>query len=247
MGNGHFHGDVFDAMGEFWAEIADESQTQRQIQFLKTQLKPDDCVLDVACGSGRHTIALSALGFDAVGFDISANLLGIAKKRGASVLVRGDMRFLPFKTETFTAVVSVDNSFGYLPTEEEDEQSLAEVKRVLKRGGVFLLDMFNREKLVEKYRSKAVSEKLYDYPSFTLKQERTVSADGAWLCDRWTVKQHADEQERVFEHKARLYTRTQLEAMLSMASFSVDQVFGDYEQQPFSSFSPRLIIQSNVK
>jgi SAM-dependent methyltransferase len=239
-------GDVFGEMGEFWAEIADESQTQRQIQFLKTQLSPDGCVLDLACGSGRHTIALCNLGFDVVGLDISANLLGIAKKRGASAMVRGDMRFLPFKTCAFSAAVSVDNSFGYLPSEEEDKQSLAEVKKVLRTGGVFVLDVFNREKLVEKYRSKVASAKLYDYPSFTLKQERTISADGVWLCDHWIIKKRVDGQEHVFDHRARLYTYTQLENMLSTAGFSVNEVFGDYEKQPFSPASSRLIIKVNA-
>jgi SAM-dependent methyltransferase len=181
-----------------------------------------------------------------VGLDISLNLLRIAKKSGAMVLVRGDMRFLPFKAEAFTAAVSMDNSFGYLPTEKEDMQSLAEVKRVLKTGGLFLLDVFNREKLVEKYKATASSPKLIEYPSFTLRQERTVSIDCEWLCDHWTIQQH-EGQVRVFDHKARLYTRVQLECMLSDAGFSVKAVFGDYEQQPLSLSSSRLIIQSNAK
>jgi ubiquinone/menaquinone biosynthesis C-methylase UbiE len=203
-------------------------------------------VLDVACGTGRHTIALCLAGFDVVGLDISTNLLKIARKRGALVLVRGDMRFLPFKSGYFTAAVSIDNSFGYLPSEKEDEQGLADVKRVLKPNGMFVLDVFNREKLTEKYRLRKASPKLYSYQSFMLKQERTVSADGTWLCDRWTVKQRANGQEHVFEHKARLYTLVRLEGMLSEAGFFIDKTFGDYEQQPFSPASPRLIIKSSA-
>jgi ubiquinone/menaquinone biosynthesis C-methylase UbiE len=245
MDNGRFRGDVFGEMGQFWAEIADKSQTEQQIQFLKSQLSPGGCVLDVACGTGRHTIALCNLGFDVVGLDFSANLLQIAKKRGASALVRGDMRFLPFKAEAFTAAVNMDNSFGYLASEKEDEQSLAEVKRVLKMDSLFLLDVFNREKLSGKYRS-GNNAKQYDYPSFTLKQQRTVSPDGDWLCDHWTVEQQGNGQERVFEHKARLYTRTKLENMLSQAGFYIYHVLGDYEQQPFSDDSPRLIIKSSA-
>ena len=178
----------------------------------------------------RHTIALCKAGFDVVGLDISVNLLRIAKTRGASVLVRSDMRFLPFKSGTFAAAVSMDNSFGYLPTEKEDEQSLAEVKRVLKTGGLFVLDVFNREKLLKKYSAKDTSPKLYDYPSFTLQQERTVSTDGDWLCDHWTITQRTNGQVSVFNHKARLYTQSQLEGMLSKAGFLVAAVFGDYEQ-----------------
>jgi ubiquinone/menaquinone biosynthesis C-methylase UbiE len=239
-------GNVFDAMGEVWAKIADESQTQRQIQFLKVQLNHEGCVLDIACGTGRHTIALSRAGFDVVGLDLSLNLLRIAKKRGASALVRCDMRFLPFKSGAFAAAVSMDNSFGYLPTEKEDEQSLAEVKRVLKVGGLFVLDVFNREKLSQKYSARGASPKLYDYPSFTLQQERTVSVNGNWLCDHWTITQRLNSQVSVFDHKARLYTHVQLEGMLSKAGFHVAAVFGDYEHQPFSADSPRLIIKANA-
>jgi ubiquinone/menaquinone biosynthesis C-methylase UbiE len=165
MDNSQRRGDVFGEMGQFWAEIADESQTQRQIEFLKIRLSREGWVLDVACGTGRHTIALCRADFDVVGLDVSLNLLKIAKTRGASMLVRCDMRFLPFKTETFRAAISMDNSFGYLPTEKEDAQSLDEVRRVLKVDGLFVMDVFNREKLFQKYGARDVSSKLYDYPS----------------------------------------------------------------------------------
>lgn len=247
MENGQSSGNVFDEMGDFWAEIANENQTQRQIQFLKTQLSPEGFMLDVACGTGRHTIALSSLGFDVVGLDVSLNLLRIAKEHGASLLVRADMRFLPFKPEAFTAVVSMDNSFGYLPSVREDEQSITEVKRVLRAGGLFVLDVFNREKLSRKYTSGAALPKLREYPSFTLQQERTVSQGGDWLCDHWTIQKRADGQIRFFDHKTRLYTRIQLENMLFEAGFYVRAVLGDYEQQPFALTSPRLVIQACTK
>lgn len=247
MENGKLRGDVFGEMGQFWAEIADESQTQRQIHFIKTQLSPKGYVLDVACGTGRHTIALCSAGFEVVGLDISTNLLRIAKKHGASMLVKADMRFLPFKPQAFTAAISMDNSIGYLPSENDDEKSLAEVKRVLKVECLFVLDVFNRQKLYEKYHSAASSPKLYEYPSFTLQQERTVSSEGDWLCDHWIVTQRSNGHVMVFDHKARLYTFAQLNAMLSEAGFHVGATFGDYEKQPLSADSQRLIIQANTK
>ena len=68
----------------YWAEIAEKNQTQRQIEFLKSQLKADGYVLDVACGTGRHMIALAEAGYCMVGLDVSARLLKIAKQRGAT-------------------------------------------------------------------------------------------------------------------------------------------------------------------
>jgi ubiquinone/menaquinone biosynthesis C-methylase UbiE len=129
---------VFDAMGPFWAEIADKDQTQRQINFLESTLPHDSTVMDLACGTGRHTIPLTKDGINVVGLDSSAHLLKIAQQRGAAKLVRGDLRVLPFKQSSFNAVISMNTSFGYLASEEEDMQSLADVRRVLALGGRFV-------------------------------------------------------------------------------------------------------------
>ena len=140
-------------MGVYWAEIADKNQTERQIQFLKSHLKPAGYVLDLACGSGRHSIVLSAEGYMMVGLDVSLRLLKIAKQRSQDIaVVLGDIRFLPFKTGTFDAAVSVDTSFGYLPSEADDKVSLSEVRRVMTQEGLLVIDVFNREYLALKYR-----------------------------------------------------------------------------------------------
>ena len=111
---------VFDEMGIYWAEIADKNQTEKQIQFLKTRLKPEGYILDLACGTGRHSIPLNQL-MDIKWWDwmYRGNFSELPKQRSKSVeVVLGDMRFLPFKTGTFTAAISMDTSFGYLPSQQ---------------------------------------------------------------------------------------------------------------------------------
>jgi ubiquinone/menaquinone biosynthesis C-methylase UbiE len=239
---------VFDEMGVYWAEIADADQTKKQLQFLKTHLKPKGYVLDLACGTGRHSIPLSQLGYKMVGLDVSAKLLKIAKQRSSQLqVVRGDMRFLPFKTQTFAAAISVDTSLGYLPSVSDDEVSLAEVRRVLFKQCVFVVDVFNRELLARKYAENNQPSKLKEYPSFFLQQKRTTNQNGSWLCDLWTVQDKASGQVTVFEHAVRLYTKAELEGLLEKTGFSVDQVFGGYEGESFSSDSPRLILLAQAK
>ncbi|MGD6807610.1 MAG: class I SAM-dependent methyltransferase [Candidatus Bathyarchaeia archaeon] len=235
-------GNVFDEMGLYWAEIADADYTERQIVFLKNHLPAGCCVLDVACGSGRHTIALASSGFEVVGLDVSLRLLRIAKQRGADMLVRGDMRYLPFKSAAFKAVVSMDTSFGYLLSEAEDAQSLADIRRVLKPEGELFIDVFNRERLVAKYRGRSASPRSLEYPSFRLEQKRSVSEDGAWLNDVWIVNDSVSMQVRVFEHKVRLYKHAQLESLLFEAGLFIKSVLGDYDGQQFNLDSPRQII-----
>ena len=150
------------------------------------------------------------------------------------------MRFLPFKPEAFAAAVSMDTSFGYLPSEQEDTRSLRELHRVLRQDGVLVVDVFNRERLIKRYIGTSPAKRR-EYPSFILSQKRTVSADGMVLCDRWEIHDKADGQVHVFEHVARLYSRSQLQGLLAKAGFKVTAAYGDYENQSFGADSSRLI------
>jgi ubiquinone/menaquinone biosynthesis C-methylase UbiE len=270
MDYGESAGNVFDEMGICWAEIADQNQTERQIRFLKSQLKRGGCILDVACGTGRHLAPLSAAGFDVVGLDVSAKLLRIAKQRQPSAqLVRGDMRFLPLKTAAAAAAISMDTSLGYLPSGKDDQQSLADLHRVLGRGGVLVVDVFNPEHLQRKYGQRSFLKRLKwaglplllklhnrwllfrafkwrGYPSFFLLQKRTVSLSGDLLCDLWVVWEKATGKLAVFEHRSRLYDKTKLQAFLGSAGFAVETIHGDYEGHEFAADSPRLIIMSKT-
>jgi ubiquinone/menaquinone biosynthesis C-methylase UbiE len=229
-------------MGSYWVEIADQHHTGKQIEFLKTRIEEDKCILDVACGSGRHITVLSKSGYCIIGIDISANLLKIAKQRGAQHLVMGDMRFLPFKSDVFNAAISMDTSFGYIQSKKNDQLSITEVRRVLSIEGEFVLDVFNREKLATKYQGKNPLKYLREYPSFYLEQERTVNKSKTKLCDIWTIRDKTTGQSKRFIHSVRLYRYPELEALLLGAGFTVNSFFGDYEGQEYRVNSPRLII-----
>ncbi len=235
-------------MGVYWAEIADKDQTNRQIRFLKNQLQPGVRVLDLACGTGRHSIPLSREGYGMVGVDASPKLLRIAKQRYGSLdVVLGDMRFLPFKAEAFGAVVNVDTSLGYLPSLADDNKSLSEARRVVRLDGVLVVDVFNREELKSKYHGETKVTKWLEYPSFRLRQRRSVSADGGRLSDFWVVQPRAGGEAVCFEHSVRLYGEEELKGLVENAGFVVVCVFGDYERQDFSSMTSRLIMIAKAK
>jgi SAM-dependent methyltransferase len=240
-------GNVFDEMGVYWAEISDKSQTEKQIGFLKNQLNLEGYILDLACGTGRHSIPLSKGGYNMVGLEVSGKLLTIAKQCWGEVqVVRGDMRFLPFKPKAFSAAISMDTSIGYLPSEKEDALSLAEVKRVVRQGGILIVDVFNRLELMTKYKEKISNSKWKEYPSFFLLQNRTVSLDGEWLCDLWTIRDKDGVKQRIFEHTVRLYGQSELEGLLIRTGFVINGVYGGYEGEDFSADSLRFILLANA-
>jgi hypothetical protein len=137
--------------------------------------------------------------------------------------------------------VSVDTSFGYLPSEADDKVSLSEIRRVMPQDGLLIIDVFNREYLALKYREQSNSTKERDYPSFILKQKRTISDSVEWLCDLWTIRDKESLQVSFFEHQVRLYTQDNLRNLLEDTSFGVNHVFGDYDEEDFGVDSPRLI------
>jgi len=263
---------VFDAMGSYWAEIANQLATNRQVEFLRNVLEPEGLILDLACGTGRHLIGLSQKGYNIVGLDSSIKLLKITKNAyRRSQLVRADMRFLPFKAKTFRAAFSMDTSFGYLFTEQDDLQSLIDLNYSLTLEGKLTLDVFNQENLLRKYEnggrkslewlflpilvklcntfSRWLLFRLFswkEYPSFLLLQKRTVSTGRDYLTDLWIVYDKATRKIISFKHVVQLHKLAKLKALLERADFLVNQIYGDYERQRFSSASNRLILVASA-
>ena len=253
---------VFDKMGKYWEEMADQNSTDCQLEFIKNTLNSEELILDLACGTGRHLIPLSKEGYKMVGLDVSSNLLRIAKKRGGDIqLINADMRFLPFTSKAFSSVVSMDTSFGYLPTEKGDLQCLTAVRESLMDGGMLIVDVFNRDHLISKNKTNWIRQlkwallplivkaawmpfhffKWKEYPSFFLLQKRSVDAKDSKLHDLWVVCGKEDQQIRVFEHNTRLYGVKQMQVLLEKAGFTVKAIYGDYGKQKLDSTSNRLI------
>ena len=136
--------------GEEYLELyshRDEGEAQRHVEFVAGLFDAEpQAILDLACGAGRHTAALRQRGFRTLGIDLSKTLLA---QDPALPKVAGDMRCLPFRGSTFDWVLNFFTSFGYFETEEENRRVLFEVERVLMPGGRFLIDLFNRERVLE--------------------------------------------------------------------------------------------------
>lgn len=111
--------------------------------FLFEKLKSGK-ILDVGCGSGKHTILFANEGFDSYGIDISKNAIRLSRKiskrmdtdEKASFLI-SDIKKLPFKEETFNSIID-HNLLIHIPMEKWNEY-LRNVYRVLKPGGFLCL------------------------------------------------------------------------------------------------------------
>lgn len=92
--------------------------------------------LDAACGTGRHAAFLASLGHDVVGVDASSEMLAVARQKVPGADLReGRLESLPLADESFELAVCA-LALSHAPSLEEP---VAELARVLRRGGRLLI------------------------------------------------------------------------------------------------------------
>ena len=127
---------------------AEEKQSQNDLPFyLAAARYARGPVLELACGTGRLTLALARAGIDITGLDISAPMLALAGKKAAKEglkagLFRGDVRSFRLKRK-FKLIFIPFNSMQHLAGRADLERFFASVRAHLAPGGRFILDVFN--------------------------------------------------------------------------------------------------------
>ncbi len=116
-------------------------------------VRPGEHALDVCCGTGDVTFALARKDAEATGFDFSAPMLDVARRRAAALLgsfrsaprfVQGDALSLPFADASFDVVTI---SYG-LRNLADIDRGLRELTRVLRPGGRLLVLDFGKPELI---------------------------------------------------------------------------------------------------
>ncbi len=105
-------------------------------------------ILDLGCGTGLYVEIICEGTTNYIGIDLSEEMLSKARLKSARIgrmasasFLRAEATFLPFKAETVSGLVSIGM---VLPHLSSYEQGLTEISRVLRRGGVFLIEMDNK-------------------------------------------------------------------------------------------------------
>ena len=241
--SGFFDDDYLRVFGR----VLPEERTAAEVDGVVTQLGlgPGARLLDLCCGHGRHAVPLARLGYRVTGLDLSRVLLTRAARAAAAAgqplaLVEADMRRLPFADGSFDGVVNLFNAFGYLEDEAQDELVLGEVARVLAPGGRFLQELANREALIRGWRDSDVSR---TGDGLLVLQERTLDLRASRDLVHYTLL-HPDGRRTTRRHSVRLYTLTELAAMLDRSGLELLEVNGDLDGGPLELDSSFVVTLS---
>ena len=153
-----------------WYERERHQGYHMLIDQLQTDLVSPQCVdrdvLEVGCGTGMILKEIQPIARRAIGIDISSGMLSQAESRGLEVL-EASATALPFEDSSFDVVYS----FKVLAHVENIELALQEIARVLRPGGIAVLEFYNprsiRGMIKRLKRPTAVSDQTHDEEVYT--------------------------------------------------------------------------------
>ncbi len=105
-------------------------------------------ILDIGCGTGRHSIELAKRGYAVVGIDLSDSLLKRAKEKASEqnlqiVFQKHDARKLPFLHEFDSVIMLCEGAFPLMETDEMNFQILQNAANALKSKGKIIFTTLN--------------------------------------------------------------------------------------------------------
>jgi len=134
--------------------------------FKKYLSKKPKTILDLACGTGGHVLLFAKRGYKMSGLDISAGMLERAKEKAKDKKVKIDFYRAPMQNffigKKFDAVTCMFSAINYLTNYHDLKKMLGNVKKHLKKNGLFYFDFWNGLAVLDhydSYRQKIIKDK----------------------------------------------------------------------------------------
>jgi SAM-dependent methyltransferase len=184
-------------------------------------------VIDLGCGSGILAQAVSAAGYNVLGFDYSESMLAIARKRAPRAEFRRES-FVTAKLPPCSAIAAIGEVFNYLFDRRNRASRLprvlASMYQALEPGGLLLFDVATPGRVPGSSPSRGFSEGPGWTVLFTAEEDRRRMTLTRTITSFWRV---GDLYRRSREiHRLRLYPRNLVLKALRDAGFKTRPLSG---------------------
>ncbi len=217
-------------------------------------------VLEVGCGTGRILIPTARAGIDIVGLDLSPHMLEVCRKhlrrepqdvQARVQLFLADMRQFDL-ARTFRLVTTPFRPFQHLTTVEDQLRCLACIYRHLADDGRLILDIFNPS--LDSLVRDNVGQEFGNEPEFTtpdgrrvVRRQKILSRDYFSQITQveliyYVTYPDGREERLVHAFPMRYLYRFEAEHLLARCGFEVEQVYADYDKNPYGSMYPGELI-----
>jgi len=204
--------------------------TLGECDFIEKEIKHDKTlkILDVGCGTGRHSIELAKRGYKITGIDLSESQLERARENAKDanleiVFQRQDARNLPFNNEFDVVIMLCEGGFSLMETDEMNFEILKNVTKSLKDHGKIIFTalngLFPLNNSVEKFCAQGLEE------GYSTSQKNTF--------DLMTFRDHnttsiVDDSGNKKELKCneRFYVPSEITWLLKTLGYTTIDIFG---------------------
>ena len=136
---------------DYGKKYDNENFTQGTIgecDFIEKEINYDKSlrIIDIGCGTGRHSIELTERGYKVIGIDLSESQLERAKAKAQNLQIdfqKHDARNLPFKNEYDLAIMLCEGAFPLMETDELNYEILRNAANSLKAAGKLIFTTLN--------------------------------------------------------------------------------------------------------
>ncbi|MBN1687976.1 MAG: class I SAM-dependent methyltransferase [Candidatus Omnitrophica bacterium] len=144
----------YEALFENYAQKYDKEcfvqGTMGECDFIEDEINRNKSlkIIDIGCGTGRHSIELAKRGYGVTGIDLSESQIvrAIEKAKEAGVTVdfrKQDARNLPFESEFDLAIMICEGGFSLMETDEMNFEILKNATKALKSKGRLIFTALN--------------------------------------------------------------------------------------------------------
>lgn len=144
--------EAFAKYAEYYDLIYRDKDYEKECDFLQAVFsrfspRPVAAILDLGCGTGRHSIPLAGRGYQITGIDRSESMINIARSK-----VEGSGLDIGFNVmdlmnlelgRRFDTAICLFNVMGYLISNQNIQTALSNIRRHLKTGALFISDFWN--------------------------------------------------------------------------------------------------------
>ena len=141
---------LFENYGQRYDHESFTQGTMGECDFVEEEIGFDKSIkiLDIGCGTGRHTIELSKRGYNVKGIDLSDSQLTRAKekaeKQGLKIdFSKYDARDLPFNAEFDLVIMLCEGAFPLMETDEMNYEILKNATKSLRKRGKLIFTTLN--------------------------------------------------------------------------------------------------------
>jgi glycine/sarcosine N-methyltransferase len=204
-------------------------------------------LLDAACGTGRHLVALADLGYWVAGLDVSADMLVAARahltERGLEArLVETSLEATPPAIGPFDGVFCVGNSLAAMGYATAAQAAMASMARALRPGGRLFVQIVNFVKMrAERPCIRGPRARVEEGIEYLTTRVFSFHGDAV---DITSLTLWNDQGWQHFAASSTLYPISQPEILdwATAGGLTVDALYGGYDRQPFDVASSEDLI-----